>query len=38
MDRTFKKNLSIYDSEGLLAKRCFRDPGAGWPTSAPCAR
>jgi hypothetical protein len=25
IDRTFKKNLSIYDSEGLLAKRCFRD-------------
>lgn len=25
LDRTFVKNLSIYDSQGYLAKRCFAD-------------
>jgi len=25
LDRAFKKHLSIYDSQGLLAKRCFAD-------------
>jgi len=26
LDRTFQRPLSIFDSEGRLAKRCFRDP------------
>ncbi len=27
LDRTFVKNLSIYDSQGYLAQRCFTDAG-----------
>ena len=27
LDRTFKKRLSIYDSDGVLAQVCFGDPG-----------
>ncbi len=26
LDRTFRKHLGIYDSGGLIAKRCFADP------------